>query len=252
MVFIVSNLKRKLKLSANKNPLKVEDTYLSEDSLRKQIAARYLTGEGIEIGALHSPLEIPAGITVRYLDRMPVHQLRQQYPELSDSNLVELDIIDDGETLASISDASLNFVVANHMIEHCQNPIFSLKNWLRVLKEGGILYMAIPDKRYTFDQDRPVTSLEHLIRDYTQGPQWSKNDHFEEWNRLVNKVSEEEVAIKTKQLIERDYSIHFHVWTQIEFLELLLYCRNTLSFAMEIELVQKNGMEFITILRKNI
>lgn len=225
-------------------------SYSLENSLRQQIASRYLIGTGIEIGALHSPLEVPSGVKVRYLDRMPVNQLRQQYPELAECNLVELNIIDDGETLTSVADESQSFVIVNHMIEHCQNPISSLKHWLRVLKPNGILYLAVPDKRYTFDSDRPVTPLEHLIRDYTEGPKWSMNHHFEEWTRLVDKVSEDKVAVRTKYLADINYSIHFHVWTQVEFLELLLYCQNHLFLKMEIELLQKNGIEFIVILKK--
>jgi len=33
----------------------------------------------------------------------------------------------DGETLSSISDDSVDFVIANHMIEHCQNQSLRLK-----------------------------------------------------------------------------------------------------------------------------
>lgn len=220
-----------------------------EQELRRQIASRYLSGSGIEIGALHSPLEVPANAIVQYVDRMTVADLRKQYRELAEYELVEVDIIDDGETLPSIADASVDFIIANHMIEHCQNPIGTIEHHLRVLKPGGILYMAVPDKRYTFDRDRPVTSLEHLIQD-AKGPEWSMRSHFEEWNRLVNKVPEEQVATSTQHLIDINYSIHFHVWTQVEFLELLLYCRNKLSSTFEIELLQKNGIEFITILRR--
>lgn len=250
MASILSNLTRRLNFLGVQNNLNVADTSFSKTSLRKQIASRYLAGNGVEIGALHSPLEVPPGLEVRYVDRMPASQLRQQYPELSESNLVEVDIVDDGETLVSVSDSSLDFVIANHMIEHCQNPIFTIENWLRVLKPGGVLYMAVPDKRYTFDCDRPVTSLEHLIQDYTEGAEWSMNSHFEEWVHLVGKIPETDVAAHAKSLIDLNYSIHFHVWTQVEFLELLLYCQNKLSFPIEIELLQKNGMEFIAVLSK--
>ena len=221
-----------------------------EQALRRQIASRYLSGNGVEIGALHSPLEVPAKARVRYVDRMTVAELRKQYPNLAKQKLVKVDLIDDGETLSSIADSSLDFVIANHMIEHCQNPVGTIEQHLRVLKPGGILYMAVPDKRYTFDQDRPITSIEHLICDYQEGPQWSMKSHFEEWNRLVNKVPEENMATATQHLIDINYSIHFHVWTQVEFLELLLCCRNKLFFPLEIELVQKNGMEFIVVLSK--
>jgi len=63
---------------------------------------------------------------------MPVEELKKQYPELSAYNLVEPDILDDGETLSSISDDSVDFVIANHMIEHCQKSL--VENFLRVLK----------------------------------------------------------------------------------------------------------------------
>lgn len=221
-----------------------------DPSLRSSIARQYLSGDGIEIGALHSPLEVPSQAKVRYLDRMTVEQLKETYPELLEYELTEVDIIDDGETLASLSHASIDFVISNHMIEHCQNPISSLDNWLRVLKSGGIVYVAVPDKRYTFDQDRPVTTLEHLIRDYKEGPEWSMESHFEEWARLVDRFPEKDISARAKGLARLNYSIHFHVWTPIEFLELLLYCRCQLFLPFEIELVQKNDSEFIVVLKK--
>ena len=87
------------------------------------IAATFLRGTGIEIGALHEPLIVPRRVTVRYVDRMRSPQLRHQYPELSRADLVDVDIVDDGELLATIPDGSQDFVVANHFIEHCQDPI---------------------------------------------------------------------------------------------------------------------------------
>jgi len=72
------------------------------------VAFQYLRGSGIEIGPLHQPLEVSSQANVRYVDRMPVEELKQ-YPELSAYNLVEPDILDDGETLSSISDDSVDF-----------------------------------------------------------------------------------------------------------------------------------------------
>ena len=222
-----------------------------EQIVRKQIASHYLSGQGIEIGALHSPLKVPTNIKVSYVDRMSVAELRKQYPELEQQELVDIDIIDDGENLLSIADSSVDFVIANHMIEHCQNPIGTIKQHLRVLKTGGILYMAIPDMRYTFDRDRQLTSLDHLIRDYNDGSEWSMYQHFEEWSRLVDKVPESQVESSVKRLIDINYSIHFHVWTQIEFLELLLYCKKH-YFNFELELLQRNGIEFIVVIKKSL
>jgi len=112
---------------------------------------------------------------------------------------------------------------------------------LRVLKHGGILYLAVPDKRYTFDIDRPVTTIEHLLQDYEQGPQWSKRQHFEEWSRFIDKiVDRDEVEKRVTYLMNIDYSIHCHVWTQMEFLELVIALKRRLDFKFNPELFFSN------------
>ncbi len=218
--------------------------------VRRDIAFQYLKGEGIEVGALHAPLQVPESVKVHYVDRMSVSDLRKQYPELGAVGLVEADIVDNGETLSSIADNSWDFVIANHMIEHCQNPIGALENFLRVVKPGGLVYMGVPDKRYTFDIDRPLTSLDHLIQDYKEGTEWSKLGHYEEYVRLVDKFPEEQVAGRMQHLLDIDYSIHFHVWTADSFPELLAYCQENLSYRFEIEHLHENFGELIVILRK--
>jgi len=217
---------------------------------REFVANTFIRGQGIEIGALHMPLRVPRSAKVRYVDRFTVADLRKHYPELNDKDLVQVDILADGERLESISDSTEDFVIANHFIEHCQNPIGALENIFRVLKPGGTLYLAIPDKRNSFDAERPVTTLEHLMRDYHEGPAWSRRQHFEEWTRLVNKVQDDAAAeTEIAQNMAIDYSIHYHVWTQSEMLELLVAFRKMVSF--EVELCLKNGPEVIFILRKN-
>ncbi len=116
---------------------------LSPLEARRGLSAQvYLKGEGIEIGALHRPLKIPKGARVKYVDRMTVADLRKQYPELAAEKLVDADIIDDGEKLARIKNDSQDFVIANHFIEHCQDPFGAIANMLRILKSDGVLYMT--------------------------------------------------------------------------------------------------------------
>src|SRR5438309_632310 len=55
---------------------------------RDAIAAIFLRGDGIEIGALHQPLPVPASARVKYVDRMTVADLRRQYEELAAEPLV--------------------------------------------------------------------------------------------------------------------------------------------------------------------
>jgi len=218
---------------------------------RDVIAAAYLHGAGLEIGALHNPLPVPKLAHVKYVDRLSVEDLRNQYPELASEPLVHVDIVDNGEELATIPDASQDFVIANHFLEHCQNPIRALLNHFRVLKPDGILYLALPDKRYSFDSERPCTALDHLWRDFQEGPKWSRQQHVEEYVRLVQKIRDHaEIDKAIARLLETDYSIHYHVWTEIEMVEFLASVRQRLPLDFEFELIFKNRLEIIFVLRK--
>ena len=63
------------------------------------LARRYIKGRGIEIGALHNPLKVTSAATVTYVDRSDTDELRKHYPDKSDWPIVDVDIVDDGETL---------------------------------------------------------------------------------------------------------------------------------------------------------
>ena len=209
-------------------------------SLRYALAKTFLKGSGVEIGALHQALPVHSGTRVRYVDRMDVAGLRKQYPELQSYKLVPVDIVDDGEKLATLGDASQDFIIANHFLEHTQNPLGTIERFMQVLKPGGCLYMAVPDKRWTFDIDRPVTPLDHLYRDYKEGPAWSREAHFREWCEKVNKASAADLDAQVAHLLQMDYSIHFHVWTHKELLEMLFDIRTKLKLPFELSAVVTN------------
>jgi SAM-dependent methyltransferase len=217
---------------------------------RRRLARRYLRGSGFEIGALHRPLRVPSGVTVRYVDRMDRATLRRHYPELADHELVEVDVIDDGEKLGSLAESSADFIIANHFIEHTEDPLGTLSNHLRVLRSGGILYLAVPDCRRTFDAGRRPTALAHLVDDHAQGPSRSRKAHLEEWASLVERVPPTDVSARVCELDEQDYSIHFHVWTPTEFRALLQYAHEQQHLRFTIEALRDNGQEFIAILRR--
>lgn len=223
---------------------------------RAVFATRFLAGEGLEIGGLHQPLAMPPHAQVRYVDRMRTEDLRREYVELAEWDLVEVDVVDDGELLETIPPESQDFIVANHFLEHCQNPIGTIETHLGKLKPGGVLFYAVPDKRYTFDFRRPVTPIEHMVADYEQGPERSRSDHYEEWAQLVlggpadGPKTEEWTAGQKQHLEETGYSIHFHVWTQAEFLELILACRERFGQAFDVEAAAGQAIEYIVVLRK--
>lgn len=72
----------------------------------------------------------------------------------------------EASNLADIPDKSYDFLIASHCLEHCANPLKVMHEWLRVIKNKGAILLVLPDKRYTFDHKREVTSFNHLLDDY--------------------------------------------------------------------------------------
>lgn len=186
--------------------------------VRRRLADQYLHGEGIEIGALHNPL--PTSAKVKYVDRLSRADLRRHYPELAAFPVVDPDIVDDGERLTKVPDGSQDFIIANHFIEHCEDPIGTLKTFAAKLRPGGTIYMAVPNKRHTFDCARPSTTFEHLLEDHADGGAAARRVHYVEFAKFAatSRVlpQDQAEALADKQMAEH-YSIHFHVWTFDEF-----------------------------------
>jgi SAM-dependent methyltransferase len=223
---------------------------------RDRLAREFIRGTGLEIGALYNPLFVPAEARVTYVDRWAVADLRAQlraHPHLCDRPLVPVDLLADGETLSQFALASQDFLIANHFLEHVQDPIGTLRRYLEILKPGGILFLAVPDKRWTFDVCRSVTPLEHLFRDHAEGPVRSFRDHLREWAEWVEGFTGKAIEERADILAaEGTPSIHYHVWTQTDLAEFLGAVRRRLALPFDLEVMTANPPlgESICVLRK--
>lgn len=219
-----------------------------EDTFREDLARRYIRGDGIEIGALHRPLRLAHSTRVRYVDVMSRERLLATHspavfgrPEW----VVETDVTDDGQSLRRFSDRSLDFVIANHMLEHVEDPVATLQHNLRVLRPGGVLFLTLPDPRYTFDALRERTTIEHLIRDHRDGPAMSREAHYREW-AIVECTPEQRIAERMEEFAREDARHHFHVWELEGFLDFL----SAIELPASLEIAQTHGAEFAVILRR--
>ena len=220
---------------------------------RRYLSLCYVRGRGIEIGALHEPLPLYWGAKAIYLDRLNVEALLKHYPELAKFPLTRPEVIADGEKLVCFRDDVFDFLVANHFIEHCENPIGALESHLAKLRVGGILYLAVPNKDFTFDKPRPLTALEHLLADYAAGPGRERRQHYEEYALLVDRMPRHQVVAHANRLMAMDYSIHFHVWNADSFEALLNHLQCELHFPFEIVTQVRwdyNPYEIVFVLRK--
>jgi len=219
---------------------------------RARIAAPYLRGSGIEIGALDSPTPLPASTKVRYVDLHAAAELRGQFSNLADATLVPVDIVDDGEKLNAVEDASTDFVVANHMLEHCENPLGTLRHHLRKVKPGGWLFYAIPEMRCSFDSARPLTTFDHLVTDDADGGAGSRRAHLVEWvTQVANMKTGADIENKIRDIERRGVTIHFHVWDSNSWLDHLCRARYYLAEPFQIRHFELVGPEIVSVLRRN-
>lgn len=223
---------------------------------KRRRLAGWLSGQGIEIGALHQPLEVPPNVRVRYVDHLPVDKLREHYPELGEVDLVPVDVIGTAEDLSGFSDDSLDFVIANHLLEHLEYPIKALLEFQRVLRPGGVLYLALPDKRRTFDRKRELTSVQHLVEEEREGKaEENRRAHYLDWaGNVGDEKSQADTEAEADALMAIPYSIHFHVWRPDTFLDFLSAVRR--EFPLTLEPIQfaaeeePDDFEFIVLLAK--
>ena len=110
-----------------------------------------------------------------------------------------------------------DFILSSHNIEHVANAIKALREWLRILKEDGILVVVFPHKDGTFDRNRPVTPLEHYREDYERGMGEDDLTHFHEIKSLHDAGIDMELGDVTEfiQRCENNIEhrcIHHHVF----------------------------------------
>jgi|SRR5580658_7099511 SAM-dependent methyltransferase len=216
--------------------------------LRTELARRYIRGAGIEFGALDFPLAVPPGTAVQDADFQPAESVKQLFSV--PGNVQSPHLVTDLESMHGVLSASQDFVIANHVLEHVEDPLKALHSVSRVLRTGGIAYLALPDKRFTFDKEREVTSLAHLLRDHAEGPDWSLAGHYEEWIRVVDGLTGEAHAQKLEVMLKERSNIHFHVWDFAAMMELFAHVERDRSFALDVENATLNSVEVVWILRK--
>ncbi len=131
-----------------------------------------LEKQGLEIGSLDRPIVPKEGTGVLYADHLPTDKLRDKYR--GDVN-VNKDHIQDVDILigpSGIRDAvgsrRFSYVVASHVIEHIPNPLEWFNEIYGFMEPGGILSLAIPDKRYCFDRLRRLTTATDWIGAWLQ------------------------------------------------------------------------------------
>ena len=168
-----------------------------------ELVHRYLSPprRGLEIGA--SAINPFPGLDALNLD-YPGGDLFQAAQERVVGSAVPVDIYGMGDDLP-FRDGSLDFVLSSHVLEHMPDTIRCLREWSRVVVDGGIVFMIVPHRERTFDVTRPRTELLHHYADYALGMDIGTNplvstSHYHVWitEDLVNLVED----LNTKRILD--------------------------------------------------
>ncbi len=129
-----------------------------------------LAAPGLEIGPSHNPVTAKRdGHNVVILDYQSADELRAKYlpDDIDLSSIEEVDYVWHGEPYVELlGDRRFAWIIASHVIEHVPDLIGFLQNCQSVLADGGVISLAIPDRRYCFDYYRPLSSIGAVIDAY--------------------------------------------------------------------------------------
>jgi SAM-dependent methyltransferase len=77
-----------------------------------------------------------------------------------------------------VDNASCDFLLSSHVLEHMANTLQALREWHRALKPNGNLLLILPDGARTFDHKRNTTEWEHLLADFHAATPESDRTHI--------------------------------------------------------------------------
>jgi SAM-dependent methyltransferase len=192
-----------------------------------ELAHLYCKGNGVELGAAaHNPFNLPGSINVApfsdqvdHVDYRDFMLYRGEQVKLC-GHYAKIDLVGEAHAVP-VDDASQNYVISSHVVEHLPDLISAFEDWNRILKPGGIIFMIFP-KRDVLPSDaaRPVTPLSHFIEDYAL--------------RRTVATHNSDAGIRG----------HYHVFTLGSMLELIYWCNSNINLNWKVEAVEETDSKW--------
>jgi hypothetical protein len=206
--------------------------------------------KGLEFGALNNPVIRPEQGDIRFVDYATTERLRA-HPHAStiDKNaIVDVDYVWSGSgSLADVIETGelFDYGIASHVIEHVPNVLGWFHGIADVLKPGAFFNLAVPDKRYTFDVKRRLSTLGEIIeahllqfqqpsvrqmfdhcydaRAIEPGAVWRNDINIEQIPRLCGDTALQLAYDSALEIVKthRYYDSHCLIVTPLSFLSLL-------------------------------
>lgn len=89
-------------------------------------------------------------------------------------------------TALTFDDASFDRVIATHVLEHLPKPHQVLREWMRVLRPGGVVSLVLPcDPGMAWRLGRAVGARQKFMKAGMQYDYWMAREHINAINNLV-------------------------------------------------------------------
>ena len=194
----------------------------SMDRKLRLLASLSKSDSGIEIAPWHSGL-VPKreGWNVKILDVFDTNELRSRAtadPLIDEESVGYIELVDFIGSACDIAEIipterhnSFDWIISSHNFEHLPDPLKFLAGVEKILRPGGLLIMAIPDKRGCFDYFRELT----VIGDWIEA-------HLEQRTQPApRQVFELRARTASRCVDSKNHTISFSQKTPIEEIEIL-------------------------------
>jgi SAM-dependent methyltransferase len=92
-------------------------------------ATRWFVGAGVDVGGGSDSLG-------EFIELFPMATSIINYDQMQG----------DAQLMTDVPDCTFDFLYSSHCLEHLDDPVVALFNWVRVVKPGGHLIVSVPDE----------------------------------------------------------------------------------------------------------
>lgn len=121
---------------------------------------------GLEISPLFRPATDKKIHNVHYTDYTTTEDNISKHAHYEHPEIVDIDFVwTPGKKLKDCTPTRNNYdwAIASHVLEHVPDPVGWMLEVFEVLKTGGILSLALPDRNKCFDRNRNLTEVSEWI-----------------------------------------------------------------------------------------
>jgi len=241
------------------------EVYAGLNDFRRSVLDRHakFPCDVLEIGAFTAPTVAPVEANVKFLDCFTTAELAEKVRQSGgDPGLVvNVDYVCRHDRYTEAVKDTFDLIVANHVFEHVDHSIRWLQMIRTMLRDDGLLFLVLPDKKYSFDKFRPDTPVSHILFEYLADNQDVSTIHnFEtalyydlEYIGKANDPREKLNVERLKQAIASSHpGVHRHVFQaetfESRFMKPLLFTGLIDFDLLEVKACKQFG-EFAVVLR---